>query len=387
MSSGDMHSRNGSHINNVGVRHDLLRDYARQHVLPGRYEESLVLLLLYEQCVTWLYSPIEVDSIWSILEATYSLSKNVTRDRLLLLCFALALGAKFGVASSSDTDIDWMHEKASRIPTTSMMTIMSKLRATSDDIAMRIFAFAYNSFLDPDLGVGLLATPTLEKACSAHLCTSFLLSFGETSKSNMAWQILGLGVRMSVAQGLHRRQPRTGTLSNDHRQEICSRVFWELVLYERLQSLNFGRPALLPTNISCPKPFKRPGHDLMNAMPDSTIFHSIKYDLCELYEEINDLMSKEDLPEHAMVMDLDHRVRTFYATIPSFLQYERPLPSLDFTTKRVIQSQRHMLHLLVHKALLFLHRPYYIRAVRAPSEPMLSSASTSFAAAVSDLKA
>lgn len=81
-------------------------------------------------------------------------------------------------------------------------------------------------------------------------------------------------------------------------------------------------------------------------------------------------------------MKLDSQLRAFESSIPQLLNLQRPLP--EHWDPHII-PQRHMLSLLIHKALLFLHRPWFGRALLTAEESLFSPLASSFAAAVSTI--
>lgn len=86
-----------------------------------------------------------------------------------------------------------------------------------------------------------------------------------------------------------------------------------------------------------------------------------------------------DLPSYEVVLELDRNLRSIEAGAPPYLRFDH----VDTTSnlKHIIGPQRHMVSLLLHKALLALHRPYFAKAV-ALDEPMVSQFASSFNACV-----
>ncbi|KAJ6489950.1 fungal-specific transcription factor domain-containing protein [Mycena sanguinolenta] len=80
----------------------------------------------------------------------------------------------------------------------------------------------------------LLSSPTLYDVQRCCLGIQFL----EGSASQGVWKLVGLGIRLAQEVGAHRRQVAPHTIE----AELWRRAFWLLVSYDRLTSLNNGRP-------------------------------------------------------------------------------------------------------------------------------------------------
>ena len=157
------------------------------------FEDATDLLLVYAQSVTWLYSPISCATIHRLLRKAYD--ANCSASEMSIVCFALALGNHFQCAI--DGEAAEFHRHLHRLG------------------------------IDCLMHYDTLQWPSLEAAAAAHLCTSYLLSQGESSMSQAAWQVLGLGIRLAVSLGLHCDQSQFGAIQE--RQEASSWVFWELL--------------------------------------------------------------------------------------------------------------------------------------------------------------
>ena len=267
----------------------------------------------------------------------------------------------------------------------------------SNSLAHTIFELGFRLFLAQGSALGVFTPGTWETAVCAHLAVSYLLSRGQADSSHAAWQVLGSGIRIALSLGLHCDQSKWNLSAQ--KAHTHARVYWELHVYERLQSLNFGRPATLPEYVGCPPPFQIPPLALsgvpQSVPPHPDVFHAIKYQLCPLYNKINLLHSKDDLPEIHQVMAIDDELRQLARSLPSWLQLSLDWPIAGESATRPenvgipehhlahIIPQRHMLSLLIHKALLFLHRPFFAHTIQhSDGEPLLSLHASSFAAAI-----
>jgi Fungal specific transcription factor domain len=222
--------------------------------------------------------------------------------------------------------------------------------------------------------------------------TTFLFNLGEPRASQAAWLLLGVALRMGQAIGLH-QQWRLDPEEAEQRR----RVWRECLVYERLQSLNFGRPSIMP---SVKELRDYPHLSTNNPVPSTSTFHSIKQDMSDLFSYISIALGGPELPAYDVVLDLDRRCRNFETEAPPFLRFDDrtdPFEGLEQYPERlqlVAQKQSvldgllgrrvltlccSMLSLLVNKALLFLHRPWFAKILReGNSEPLLSPNAASF---------
>ncbi|KAF8198781.1 fungal-specific transcription factor domain-containing protein [Mycena galopus ATCC 62051] len=67
------------------------------------------------------------------------------------------------------------------------------------------------------------------------------IQFLEGAVQQGAWTLVGIGVRMAVEMGVHRRQTGAHTVE----AELWRRAFWVLVSYDRILSLGLGRPCAM----------------------------------------------------------------------------------------------------------------------------------------------
>ena len=265
----------------------------------------------------------------------------------------------------------------------------SLTKALAEERAHRAWFSAALSSLSSNWHTNFLANPSPEAASALHMLTTYMLTSGDPKLAQAAWNTLGLGVRLAQSMGLSMDQHKWGLSELEARRR--AKLFWELVVYDRLQALNFGRPYMNHVaSIECSPPVPYPSSGL-GPQYDVMVFHGIKYKLCGFLERIVDLLSGPVLPPHSVAMDLDQEIRFFEAQIPTYLLLDRPLAAdisayLSEAQISHILSQRHMICMMIHKALLFLHRPWFGRTLFKGGEPLLSEFAPSFAAAVSSAR-
>jgi hypothetical protein len=147
-----------------------------------------------------------------------------------------------------------------------------------------------------------------------HLVTTFLFNLGEPRASQAAWLLLGVALRTGQAIGLH-QQWKLGPEEAEQRQ----RVWRECLVYERLQSLNFGRPSIMP----CVRELRdRPQLSTNNLVPSTSTYHSIKQAMSDLFSYISTALGGPELPAYDVVLDLDRRCRDFETEAPPFLRFD-----------------------------------------------------------------
>ncbi|GAA5838680.1 hypothetical protein JCM11251_003261 [Rhodosporidiobolus azoricus] len=220
-----------------------------------------------------------------------------------------------------------------------------------------------------------MSRPTVASVQCLHVMVSCLFCSGDKVGAKSAWTLLGLAMRAAQSLGLHKNcnswnLPREETLER-------ARTWWELFTYDLLQSLNFGRPYGVPMQfVQCPTPSTLEPL----ASDHSSQFHTIKYDLALLFARVADLLASTDLPDYAEVLALDRTLRAHEARAPEWLRLTDFSGALRPDDTPGTVAQRHMLCLLLHKALLALHRPWFAKAVMHDSgaEPMTTPWAASF---------
>ncbi len=322
-----------------------------------------------------MYDPVDIEHLAETLHRLYTEATPVSDPRMSMLLLALALGAIFFYPHTTPKGGERSGSKSSGDGTN---------KSVDRNLAHSLFTLGFDLFAQKGTWLGVFSPCTWETAVCAHLSVSYLLSRGEADSSHAAWQVLGTGIRIAVSLGLHQHASNT----SPKMQFAHARVFWELLVNERLQSLNFGRPACVPDVISCRPPYAISSDTPSRTLaPSPSVFHALKYRLCPIYARINRLHAESFLPDLGAVMILDKELRDFAETVPPWLHMQsagghEADPSIPPAELCLIIPQRHMLHLLIHKALLFLHRPFFGLATKHHGEPLLSSFASSFAAAV-----
>ncbi|KAH8916253.1 hypothetical protein BT69DRAFT_794956 [Atractiella rhizophila] len=251
------------------------------------------------------------------------------------------------------------------------------------------FNFAQNLLSLPS--THFMSATTISACETLHLMTAFLFNTGQTESQNSAWPLLGLCLRLAQAMGLHKDSRRWRGGVGEEKWRDRERVWWECVSYDRLQSLNFGRPYLCANYQMDAKP---PALLLENAhFPSADTFHNIRYELARFFADVSDALCNGSTYDH--VCKIDQRIRTIERTAPEFLQLQDGVfnsierfqaMGVSRDESKQIVAQQHMLSLLIHKALLYLHRPWFAKALQTDADPMNSPYVSSFVACVTSAR-
>ncbi|GAA5981002.1 hypothetical protein JCM10908_003948 [Rhodotorula pacifica] len=328
------------------------------------YAQAQAYVSIYFEHVDWMYQPCSAATVERDLSILYgggggaaAVSANFGglhphRVATLLLIFALA-------------------ETFARplIPT----------NATDHQHTATVF-FNSASFLLSAAPYPFLSRPTVAAVKSLHLMVSYLFCSVNREGARSAWTILGLASRAAQSLGLH-KNCAVWQISPEEVEER-SRVWWELLTYDLLQSLNFGRPYSIPMHfVQCSMP-NTASEAAASPIGSVDVFHWYKYRLGLVFGKIADLLANPELPDYGHVLALDRELKTSEASAPAWLR------ATDFSGKTHDQSpekiiaQKHMLALLLHKGLLALHRPWFAKALMSGGEPMCTPWAASFNACI-----
>ncbi|ORY28183.1 fungal-specific transcription factor domain-domain-containing protein [Naematelia encephala] len=340
--------------------------------LPSK-EGAYELARTYYIRVEWMYCPTDRRAIYATLETIYSAPSlyvgvhRIGPHRLATLLMVFALGSIFSLGGSFATPslptADYYFSAASSLLTVPKMHFM--------------------------IQHSLAAVECL------HMMVTFLFTTGQPEAAKAAWPLLGVCIRLACGMGLHRDSGTWGLSGKD--KEERERLWWECLTYDMLQSLNFGRPYSIPMHLTdCSPPPRKdllPGQSpTLEAFPRSVTddaFHSLKYQLATRFSKVADCLAAPELPSYDVVMRLDGELRSVEAGAPQWLkwrEYEAMAEATDEETKMRRIPQQHQAALLLHKALLALHRPWFSKAITSGSEPLLTQYAASFSACISSAR-
>ncbi|KAK7222982.1 hypothetical protein V2G26_010985 [Clonostachys chloroleuca] len=221
-------------------------------------------------------------------------------------------------------------------------------------------------------------------------------------RGDLAWPLYGLAMRLVQAMGLH----RDGSKWNLPPDVIEERrlVFWECYTIDIFQAHCFSRPPLMRANhfdTQLPRPSHvsthlAAGHDRDYMGKD---FKFMKYEIVKVLARLLDLTLDVSPPPYERVNDEYEKICAFESSIPFHLRCrdalvatislyptpeaaicDSPLPNRR-DLKRTFEQFTLAMH--VSEAVLFLQRPYFVRAMNEnPADPVLSKYGASFLAVV-----
>jgi hypothetical protein len=154
-------------------------------------------------------------------------------------------------------------------------------------------------------------------------------------------------------------------------------LFWEIVSYDRMQSLILGRPYQLSSkHWDTIMPEARPGECIEGT---SLEFHRTKWSFAMLVGDLCDDCLSVGRPPYETILLYDRRIRAFKANLPEWLAYdpkEDPLSGASLPVKADAQRklyQKHHMTVMINETMLFLHRVAFANAIEHyPAEPLRS---------------
>ena len=204
-----------------------------------------------------------------------------------------------------------------------------------------------------------------------------------TQKSSQTWMLHGLAVKGAFAIGLHSNQAsqKYSALEN----EIRNRTFYGCVLLDRVLSMTFGRPPLIPEDyirVSMARPwpdgprpsgpdddFQAPSLEFWNA--SITLHRLIGYTVSKLYG--NNLGWEDEREEHDLInrmVPLDNELQHWYRELPPGLPMviSTEMVAPESLQERIVLRFRTMLTLRVHNLAILIHRPILSRSLDVLAE-------------------
>ncbi|KAJ4490390.1 fungal-specific transcription factor domain-containing protein [Lentinula aciculospora] len=267
------------------------------------YDEAVQLANLYFKYISFMYEVIPREAFFSkhlpmiYNDSVKALGTPLLQHTVALVGVVLALGQYFDL------------EK----PRTSVRVRAAEL--------FRLASFALNSHNIIDGG---LKIHTLQGLQTLHLMALFNLSMRDEEGAEIAWQLLGLAVRSMQAQGFHIDPSRWSLPPED--LEERRRVFWEIHMYDCLQSFAVGRPCAqselhfdckMPTSCDDPLPSDS---DISNSVWSHTRWHTYKFRWAQVLGGImNNVFSVKSPPTYSAIMQYDQQINEFYFSLPQWI--------------------------------------------------------------------
>lgn len=178
------------------------------------------------------------------------------------------------------------------------------------------------------------------------------------NKGGVAWQMLGIAIRIGHSLGLHQLSsqpsPQSGSMS------LSCTIWGVATTLEKMMQLECGRPSLMNTEM--PRI-----HDRPHAVP-SEAFASAHLSLADIQGQINDLIyrrSSKNRTTHDFLHQvgaLDAKLLSFDASLPSDLRFtDDQSPSSDLAAHLALQY--HGTCLALHRAALVAPVSFFKAAV------------------------
>ncbi|WWC86691.1 uncharacterized protein L201_001568 [Kwoniella dendrophila CBS 6074] len=209
-----------------------------------------------------------------------------------------------------------------------------------------------------------------------HLMGTYILNDKRGNGAEVFWPILGTAVKVAQGLGLHRDGSHFGLLP--YEIEERRQVWWEIVTYDRLQALCFGRPCATSNKWSDTKI-----PEITEFIGDETGFHRAKYNMITMMERVIDVQTQASAVSYNTVMQLDSELREFKQNLPELLLPNvaiQDLP-LDRDVDPHLVIHRLSVRLQVAQMRLLLNRPLFARALKDnPEDPSSTKLGPSFIA-------
>ncbi|OCF40873.1 hypothetical protein I317_05323 [Kwoniella heveanensis CBS 569] len=323
--------------------------------LPSR-EEAEVLVDSYYRYCAWHHDVVPrhnfrklFDRIFDVLPAAGDTRPTVAPQELALLYIVLAQGTLFNI------------EMPYNDPSAEHWLQLSERALVKSDF------FANNTI------------PAIQ---TLHLMAHYHLHIDKGRRGDYAWPLWGLVMRLIQAMGMHRDGARWN-LPDDVVEER-RKVFWECRTADTFQAHCFSRPCILnPEHCDTAYPF----------MPVSTngekCYSALRFELSQLSGEILNMAMKVERPPYSTVTDLYQRLCQFEHDLPFSLRCRAAMlatpsrfsdPSVAIASspepskRSVSQSfQQTSLALNISETIIFLHRPYFAKALYSDNRDRMRS--------------
>ncbi|RSH94924.1 hypothetical protein EHS25_000008 [Saitozyma podzolica] len=296
-------------------------------------------------------------------EAARVSSKDITADRLALLYIVFAMGSYYNLELPPDDS-----------------SVEEYLELSRSCLAKGDF----------------LANNTIAALQTLHIMAHLQLSMDSGRNGDSSWPLWGVTMRMVQAMGLHRDGERFGLPPKAVeerrrvRHKLSVRVFWEIQSTDIMTSNCFSRPGSISLcYIDTAYPASPgPSEDLND-------FFLTKFKLSRCFADVLDHHMRVDIPPYASVqamhkaiIDLETeapfhvRCQPVLCALPSvYPDAEAAIAASPAIDKRDLQRtfQQFTLAINLSECLIFLHRPYFARALHeSPGDPTRSAFGQSY---------
>ncbi|WVR05530.1 hypothetical protein IAU60_002548 [Kwoniella sp. DSM 27419] len=235
-----------------------------------------------------------------------------------------------------------------------------------------------------------MANTTVAGVQTLHIMAHYVLETEKGRNGDSAWPLWGLATRLIQAMGLHRDGARWNL--TEEVVEERRRVMWESYSADIFQANCFSRPASMSLDYI---------DTALPAEPASAPhgYFRLKFELARISSCILDFAMKVTAPSYTTLSVLHQRLCEFERHLPYHLRCRAALlaiPSAYSDPEQAIRDspgvvrsnltltfQQYTLAINISETILFLHRPYYARALHDQvQDPTKSQFGASYLAVV-----
>lgn len=246
---------------------------------------------------------------------------------------------------------------------------------TSPVLVRNRYSLAHEFFLRAQLCFDISVsgfTPSLDSVVAVMLMAQYSYFCDRLERTNFAWNCIGLAIRLAVAMGLH-RDGEVFELSAF--QLHMRRLIWsELLFFDRMLSMSLGRPFAISndqTNVHEPSNVC----DIQissqsNCIPDPSYerteasFTIFKAKLSKVIASVLDRAFRFTPPSYSEVEALTEQFKVLENELPDYMRISRDTPNLP----PMVIIEQYSAKFLIQQALLYLHRPWFVRAATRKEE-------------------
>ncbi|KIR39584.1 hypothetical protein I307_01466 [Cryptococcus deuterogattii 99/473] len=217
----------------------------------------------------------------------------------------------------------------------------------------------------------LLSRPSISGLQALHILAQFSNESEEGRNGDASWPLWGLSMRLIQAMGLHRDGARWNL--DPDLVEQRRRVFWECHCADIFQANCNSRPnTLWPGVYDTAYPSQPPIYIEKD-------YYTLKFELSRIAASILGSATNVQAPPYSTIMELSRQVTDFEREVPFNLRCRQALQALpsiypdpqaaidnspETSSKELHKTlQKFFLSISISETLLFLHRPYFVRAL------------------------
>lgn len=140
-------------------------------------------------------------------------------------------------------------------------------------------------------------------------------------------------------------------------------MFWELMEYDRVQAMTFGRPCGLSNRHMDTKMPLNDGRLFF----DESGYHHAKHCVVQMLERVNDTQVQPTPVPYATVLEIDAELQEFRKSLPESLMCSIAITDLPMNAHHHLVLQRLGIRLFISEARLHLNRGAFVQALKENS--------------------